>query len=109
MTDRQAKSVRHDRNCRTLSRRKCAAKYAVDGQLMAGIAPPVGRPENSTGQSSLPISTCGKRKEIGSPGRNLFGQVDEKQGLSGSIGVTRRRAITRKRTVAQCGARDGIT
>jgi hypothetical protein len=50
MTDKQARSVRHDRSCRILSRRKRTRKCVVDGWLTQDIAPPVGRP----GKAALP-------------------------------------------------------
>ncbi len=50
MTHKQARSVRHHRNCKILSRRKRTRKCVVDGWLMQDIAPPVGRP----GKAALP-------------------------------------------------------
>jgi hypothetical protein len=53
---------------------------------MLDIAPPVGRPENSTGQGSLPyLYMWETRGNWLTAVEIFFWQVDEKQGLSSSI------------------------
>jgi hypothetical protein len=64
-------------------------RYVVDGPLMPpDIAPPEGRPENSSGQRRPPLSLhVGNSRKLADCGRNIFwqGQVDDKQGHSSSI------------------------
>jgi hypothetical protein len=55
-------------------------------RLMLAIAPPVGRPGNSTGQGSPPLSLhVGNQRKLAHCVEIFLWQVDKKQGLSSSI------------------------